>query len=200
MFALGRERILPSFLGVAHRRHQAPSRASLVQTAVNVVVVAAFAIAAADPYLTLATSTLGLGTIGIIVLQAAASFSVIGFFRSRADGHWWKTMLAPLLGGLGLIAASVLVAANYSTLTGSTSSLVNSLPWLLLVLAAGGVAYGLWLRTNRRDMYAQLAGVEAEAEASPPARRATVTAELREPNTQALSPAPISTGADRLGA
>jgi amino acid transporter len=179
MFALGRERILPGFLGVAHRRHQAPSRASLVQTAVNVVIVAAFAIAGADPYLTLATSTLGLGTIGIIVLQAAASFSVIGFFRTRPDGHWWKTGLAPLLGGLGLIAASVLVAANYSTLTGSTSSLVNSLPWLLLVLAAGGVAYGLWLRTNRRDMYAQLAGVEAEADPSPPAqRRATMAADL----------------------
>jgi amino acid transporter len=179
MFALGRERILPRFLGVAHGRHHAPSRASLVQTAVNVVVVAAFAIAGADPYLNLATTTLGLGTIGIIVLQAAASFSVIGFFRSRPDRHWWKTLLAPLLGGFGLIAASVLVAANYSTLTGSSSSVVNSLPWLLAALAAGGVAYALWLRANRRDVYAALAGPDGE---TPPARtsepRAPMAAEL----------------------
>jgi amino acid transporter len=179
MFALGRERILPRFLGVAHGRHQAPSRASLVQTAVNIVVVATLAIAGADPYLNLATTTLGLGTIGIVVLQAAASFSVIGFFRARPDRHWCKTLLAPLLGGLGLIAASVLVVANYSTLTGSSSSLVNSLPWMLAVVAVGGVAYALWLRTYRRAVYAGLAGGEVEADASSPARRpATVATEV----------------------
>jgi amino acid transporter len=181
MFALGRERILPTFLGVAHGRHQAPSRASLVQTAVNIVVVAAFAIAGSDPYLNLATTMLGLGTIGIVVLQAAASFSVIGFFRARPDRHWFKTLLAPLLGGLGLTAASVLVAANYSTLTGSSSSLVNSLPWMLAVVAVGGVAYALWLRANRREVYAELAGAGAEREAGPlppEQRRATVAAEV----------------------
>jgi amino acid transporter len=153
MFALGREEILPRYLGVAHGSHQAPSRASLLQTGVTAVVIAAFAIARANPYLTVGTSMLGLGTIGIVALQAAACFAVIGFFRHHDERHWWRTLLAPLLGGIGLVVATVLIAANYGTLTGSTSSVINSLPWLLVFAGIAGVGYALWLRTNRREVY-----------------------------------------------
>jgi amino acid transporter len=153
MFALGREGILPRYLGVAHGSHQAPSRASLAQTGVTAVVIAAFAIAGANPYLTVATSMLGFGTIGIVALQATACFAVIGFFRHRHERHWWRTLLAPLLGGIGLVAATVLIAANYATLTGSTSSVVNSLPWLLVLAGIAGAGYALWLRKNRREVY-----------------------------------------------
>jgi amino acid transporter len=48
MFALGRERILPGWLGASHRRHDSPSRASVEQTLVNVVVVVGFALAGAE--------------------------------------------------------------------------------------------------------------------------------------------------------
>jgi amino acid transporter len=153
MFALGREAILPRYLGLAHGSHQAPSRASLIQTDVTAVVIAAFAIAKANPYLTVATSMLGFGTIGIVALQATACFAVIGFFRHRHERHWWRTLLAPLLGGIGLVAATVLIAANYATLTGSTSSVVNSLPWLLMLAGIAGAGYALWLRKNRREVY-----------------------------------------------
>jgi hypothetical protein len=122
-----------------------------------VVVIGAFAIAGADPYLTVTTAMLGLGTIGIIALQAAAAFSVAGFFRSHPERHWWKTVLAPLLGGVGLVIALGLASINYGTLTGSRSTVVNSLPWLLVVAGIGGVAYAFWLRTNRRGVYDAIA-------------------------------------------
>ena len=153
MFALGREGILSRFLGVAHGSHQAPSRASLLQSGVTAVVIAVFAIARANPYLTVSTSMLGLGTIGIVALQAAACFAVIGFFRHHDERHWWRTLLAPLLGGIGLAAGTVLIAANYGTLTGSTSSVINSLPWLLVLAGFAGAGYALWLRANRREVY-----------------------------------------------
>ena len=157
MFALGREGILPRAIGVANRAHQAPSRASLIQTCINVIVIGAFAIAGADPYLTVTTAMLGLGTIGIIVLQAAAAFSVVGFFRSHPERYWWKTVLAPLLGGVGLVIALVLASINYRTLTGSRSAVVNSLPWLLVVAGLGGLGYGFWLRSSRRGVYNAIA-------------------------------------------
>jgi amino acid transporter len=163
MFALGREGILPRAIGVANRAHQAPSRASLIQTCINVVVIGAFAIAGADPYLTVTTAMLGLGTIGIIVLQAAAAFSVVGFFRSHPERHWWRTVLAPLLGGVGLVIALVLASVNYGTLTGSGSTVVNSLPWLLVVAGIGGLAYGFWLRINRPGIYSAIAAPGASA-------------------------------------
>jgi len=157
MFALGREGILPRYLGVAHGSHQSPSRSSLLQTGVTATVIAVFAIARANPYLTVTTSMLGLGTIGIVALQAAACFAVIGFFYHHEQRHWWRTLVAPLLGGIGLVAATVLIAANYSALTGSTSPLINSLPWLLVLAGIAGAGYALWLRTSRLEIYSAIA-------------------------------------------
>jgi amino acid transporter len=157
MFALGRERILPGWLGVSHRRHDAPSRASVVQTMVNVVVAAGFALAGLNPYLNLATAMAGLGTLGIIVLQAAAAAAVVAFFRRRGELHWWKTVLAPAIGFAGLTVATVLLLMNYSTLTGTANSAINALPWLLAASVIGGLGYAFWLRRRNPATYAAVA-------------------------------------------
>jgi amino acid transporter len=159
LFALGRERVLPRWLGGVHARHGSPHRASLAQTAVTVVVVAAFAVAGLDPYLNLATTMLGLGTLGIIVLQAAAGLATIVFFRNRPERHWWRTVVAPGLGVVGLIAAIVLVVRNFDVLTGTTAGAVAALPWLFAAVAVAGSGYALWIRSARPDRYAGLAAV-----------------------------------------
>jgi amino acid transporter len=157
LFALGRERVLPGFLGATHPKHRSPHRASLVQTAVIVAVVAAFAAAGLDPYVNLATSMLGIGTVGIIVLQAAACASVPPFFWRRADRHWWRTGLAPVLGMAGLITGLVLLIQNFTVVTGTTNPVVTALPWLLFAAAGVGFCYALWLRFARPDRYAAMA-------------------------------------------
>ncbi|HEY3608746.1 MAG TPA: APC family permease [Pseudonocardiaceae bacterium] len=163
-FVLGRERVLPRWLGAAHRRHHSPSRASIVQTAVSVVVVGAFAVAGLDPYTSLATSTLGLGTLGIVVLQAAAAVSVLGFFRRRPDRHWWRTGVAPLLGAVGLAGAAVLLLINFPVLTGTDNPVVNALPWLLAAATVGGLGYAVWLRRRRPERYAGIARAEIRSD------------------------------------
>jgi amino acid transporter len=181
MYALGRERLLPSWLGRLNPRLGSPSRASVVQTVVNIAIPAAFAFASLDPYLNLATSMAGLGTLGVLVLQAAAAASVIGFFFRRSDRHWWRTFLAPLIGFAGLVAASVLVLQKYSLLTGTTSGVVNSLPWLLVIGAAGGIGFAYWLRARRPNVYAALAQdpppIEATPDTTPPSVPRDVVAE-----------------------
>jgi amino acid transporter len=157
MFVLGRDGVLPAALGGAHPRHHSPHRASIVQTILTVLVVGAFAAAGLDPYTNLATSVLGLGTLGIVLLQAAAAVSVLGFFRARADNHWWRTGLAPLIGAVGLAASAVLLVDNFPTLTGTANPVVNALPWLLVAAAVVGVGFALWLRAARPATYARLA-------------------------------------------
>jgi amino acid transporter len=164
MFALGRERVLPGWLGGVHGRHASPHRASLVQTAVTVVVVGVFALAGLDPYLNLATSMLGIGTLGIIALQAAAGIATIAYFRNRPDRHWWRTVVAPGLGTIGLVVAVVLVVRNFDVLTGTTAAAVAALPWLLVVVAVAGLGYALWIRSARPDRYAGIAAVSERAE------------------------------------
>jgi amino acid transporter len=157
MYVLGRDRVLPAWLGRAHPVHGSPHRASLTQIGVTVAVCAAFALAGLDPYVNLATTMLGLGTLGIVVLQGAAAVSVLGFFRRRPDRHWWRTGLAPLLALAGLGTATVLLVTNFSVVTGSHSPIVNRLPWLMPIALVGGIAYGWWLRISRPDRYARLA-------------------------------------------
>jgi amino acid transporter len=166
-FALGRERVLPRGLAKVHTRHGSPYRASLVQTTVSVIVVAAFDLAGLDPYLNLATSMLALGTVGIIVLQAGAALSTVAFFRNRPDRNWWRTGLAPLLGAAGLIAATVLLLENYAVLAGTTATVVTELPWLLVLAAVVGVGYALWMRSARPGRYAGLASVTVREDTVP---------------------------------
>ncbi|GGV19607.1 amino acid permease [Streptomyces filipinensis] len=170
MFVLGRERILPSALGTVHPRHASPFRASLAQTLFSLLLATVFALAGLDPYLGLTTSMLGIGTLGIVLLQAVACLSVIGYFRRRPDRHWWRTTLAPALGFLGLAAATFLVVDNFATMTGTDNPVVGLLPWLILAVAAAGIAYALWLRQARPARYARLAGVHTRQENTTPAR------------------------------
>jgi amino acid transporter len=160
MFVLGRDRVLPRWFDSVHGKHSAPHRASLVQTGFTVVLVAAFAIAGLNPYLNLATAMLSVGTLGIIVLQAAAALSVLGFYRTDPERHWWRTGLAPLLGVAGLSTAAVLVVRNFAVMAGTTNVVVTSLPWLIVACAVGGTLYALWLRAARPERYARLANVQ----------------------------------------
>ena len=197
MFALGRERILPGWLGTSHRRHDSPSRASVVQTAVNVVVAGGFALAGLNPYLNLATAMAGLGTLGIIMLQAAAAAAVVAFFRRRGEMHWWKTMLAPALGFAGLTAATAALLMNYTTLTGTANGAINALPWLLAASVAGGTGYALWLRRRNPTTYAGIAA-EAAGRAGIPDGPQTPTGDAAAPPRSAPGPHPPRTSGSHL--
>lgn len=174
MFVLGRERVLPRWLDAVHPRHSAVHRASLVQTMFSAVAVTSFAVAGLDPYTSMSTSMLGIGTLGIVALQAMACVSVLGFYRDRADRHWWTTTLAPILGTAGLITATVLILLNFDVLTGTTDPVVASLPWVVLAAGVGGIAYAYWLRSRRPERYARLAQLQVRrdsADAEEPATR-----------------------------
>ncbi|AGL15836.1 APC family permease [Actinoplanes sp. N902-109] len=150
MFALGRAGVLPGRLGGVHPRHGAPHVASRVQVLVTAVVLAGAALAGLDPYVNLATSMLGLGTLGIMVLQVGAGIAVLAFFRRRADRHWWRTGLAPALGVAGLLVAGVLVVDNFALMVGTDAVVVTALPWLLPLAVAAGLARA-WQLRKRRD-------------------------------------------------
>ncbi|HEY3871036.1 MAG TPA: APC family permease [Actinocrinis sp.] len=164
MFVLGRDRVLPRWLDAVHPKHKALHRASMLQTSVSAVVAIAFAAAGLDPFVNMATTMLGIGTLGIIALQALASFSVLGFYRRR-PGQWWRTKIAPALGSIGMVTATVLVVTNFGVLTGTSNPVVTSLPWLLVAASVGGIGFALWLRAKHPERYRGLAGMEGESAA-----------------------------------
>ncbi|MBV2355218.1 APC family permease [Streptomyces sp. J2-1] len=178
---LAEDGLLPAGLAAGHPRHGSPHRASLALSAVTVVVVAGFALAGLDPYADLTTSMLGLGTLGIVALQALAALSVLGLRLRAGSGHWWRETLAPLLGFAGLAASVWLVVGNFDMLTGSPSRVIALLPWLIVVVALGGLLYAVRLRAVRPLRY-RLLGTRHLVPAGPepvPAAPAALSGESR---------------------
>lgn len=157
LFALGRERVLPAFLGRTAAGSRAPVAGSLLQTLLAIIVVGAFVIGGANPVLQLFTWLSLLAAAGIVLLMAASSMAVLGFFHRRpGDASIWQRLVAPILATITLSAMFGLIVWNFDTLTGSEGGLAY-LRWLLpgLVIAAAviGLIWGLVLRTSNRSTY-----------------------------------------------
>lgn len=151
IYALGREnlsRLAGRTVGRTHARHGSPHIASATQTVVATLIVLAFLVTGRDPYGDMYTLLAILGTMAILIVQALCAFSVIRFFHIRPApgirGHWFRTFLAPLLGGLGMIYVVYLLWANMAFAAGGAahSLLFTLIPYIVLVLfvAGGGVA------------------------------------------------------------
>jgi amino acid transporter len=160
LFALGFEGVAPRALGRYHPRHQSPHVASAAVTAVTIAVVGVMGLAGADPYEIIASALIGMGTLSIILVQAVTALAVLAYFFRRADRHWFSGLAAPIVATAGLGGAFTLAAVHYATLTGSSNSLVNGVPLLILGAAAAGGAGAVRLRRRRPLAYAQLAATE----------------------------------------
>ncbi|MCR6486716.1 APC family permease [Amycolatopsis sp. OK19-0408] len=165
LFALGRARVLPAALGRT-KANGAPYIASGTQIGFATLIAAVYALAGLDPLADLTASMTGIGTLGVIALQALAGIAVVAFFRKRRDPRLWRTAVAPGLGGLGLIAVTTLAFFNFPTLAGSDAPAIALLPWLLAVAVVGGLGLAAWLRSRRPEVYAGLDELGLESVAS----------------------------------
>lgn len=121
VFALARAGYAPRALAAVHDKHGSPHAGSLLQTASAAVLVGIFAIVGADPVLQLFTWMAGVAIVAILLLMALTSCAIVAYFRrTRVDTRPWQTVVAPVLGGLGLLAITGLVIANFTTLIGGS--------------------------------------------------------------------------------
>ncbi|MEU6661983.1 APC family permease [Streptomyces sp. NPDC046821] len=140
----------PSLLARTHPKFQSPHVAGVFQSIVGAVVVGFFAVAGLDPYTALFSWTIGLGTLGVIVLQAWTCVAIITFFRRRQTGlGLWRTLIAPGLGGLGMVTAIVLALKNWGVLVGADTGFSNYLPLIVPAVVVIGVL--LPSRTKEAD-------------------------------------------------
>jgi len=164
-FALGREGVLPSVFGRVNSRTGAPWVASLTQSVLALTVVLIFAIAAANPVLTLFTWLTNLGALGVLFLMASTSFAVVGYFRRHPEdavGSWAATW-APAIAGILLLVLLVLGVANFNVLiTGLTDAPIDTMTIVLPLILFGGGIFGLivgaLLKRSRPEVYERIGG------------------------------------------
>ena len=158
LYAIGREGFISGSLGRTHPTHGSPYVASFVQTAITVVIVGLFWVTGQDPYLGLYVLMAILGTFAILVVQTLCSFAVIGYFaRNHPEArHWFKTFLAPLVGGIGMAVVVVLLILNLGTAAGDAAGtlLFKLIPWIVVGVFLGGIALALYMRARRPAQYA----------------------------------------------
>ena len=146
--------------------------ASFVQTAITVVIVGLFWATGQDPYLGLYVLMAILGTFAILIVQTLCSFAVIGYFaRNHPEArHWFRTFLAPLIGGIGMSAVVVLLILNLGTATGDAAETLffKLIPWIVVGVFLGGIALALYLRAMRPDQYAIIGRIIYEDTAERP--------------------------------
>ena len=140
-YALARAGLLPLGLTHTHPRYGSPVAASALQLALVAVVTVGFGASGQDPYLGMGVSLFGLGVLGIVVLQATAAASIVGFFlRHREDEPVLAALVAPALGGLGLLLGLAFMISNYSILASGSIRQLDHLPWLIPCAGLVGAA------------------------------------------------------------
>jgi len=162
LYALGREGLstgLQKTLGATHTKHGSPYVASLVQSGITLVLILAFFFAGMDPYLHMYTLLAILGTMAILVVQSLCAFAVIAYFHFHkfhpSSAHWFKTFLAPLLGGIGMLYVVYLLWEHKESAAGAASGtlLFKLTPWIVVGLFAFGAAMALYFKFRDTRRY-----------------------------------------------
>jgi amino acid transporter len=158
-YAMGREGLIPAALGRTHRKHHSPYVASMCVTVMVSIYILGFVIydsSTEAALLKLGTWTPLLGVLGILAIQALVSFAIIKFFMTTArDGfNLWKTLVAPVIGGLAQIGACYLLIKNRGLLSGAGGVLyVKLIPWVVLAIFLAGIGLALYYRSSRPERY-----------------------------------------------
>jgi amino acid transporter len=158
-YAMGREGLVPAALGRTHPKHHSPYIASMLVTvmiSIYIIGFVAYDSSTEAALLKLGTWSPLLGVLGILAIQALVSFAIIKFFLTTArDGfNWWKTLVAPIIGGIAQIGACYLLIKNRPALSGAGDVLfIKLIPWIVVAIFVGGIALALYYRSNSRERY-----------------------------------------------
>lgn len=161
MFAISRDGFLLKSFSKVHPTHHTPYMASIAQAIGMVCIVAVVALLQQDPMAVVFSWCSALATMGILLLQATVSVAVVAFFRRkpRADASVWSRLVAPVIAAVGMCAALTMVVKNLNVLSGSESSAIYALPWVLAAAAAGGWLYAIYLARTQPSRFTRLQGV-----------------------------------------
>ena len=157
LFSLGRARVLPYWLAKTNSKGS-PQRALLVNLIFGLVIAAIFRFTFPDlpSILTLVPVGLGFATLSIMIVQAIAALAVVVYFRKQRDPRIWTTLVAPGLGFLALAIFSIMAIVQFPLVAGSSEPYVVVLPWILVAAVVGGIFYGMYLKSQKPEVYAGL--------------------------------------------
>lgn len=135
LFALGRAGVLPKALQRTNKRG-APTTASLVNAIIVGVVLVAFLLSGADPWLVFFWFS-ALGTAGFITILLLTSVAILVYFaRNRSDANIFVTVISPAVSVVAFVYIAYLTWTNFDVLSGGDPTariLVLFMPLLFVI-------------------------------------------------------------------
>ena len=163
LFAMGRERILPSVLGRTHVTHKSPFVATVIVGVFCAAVTLLFAagwvgtgqqealgVNQSSPIVALFQIGTWLpfqGNMLLLPIMALCDMAILVYFlkpENRDGFHWFKTLVAPIIGAGSISFAVYLMLQNRGALTtGSRTGWAFAVPFYALGIFLGGCVLGI---------------------------------------------------------
>ncbi|MGK5680142.1 APC family permease [Actinoplanes sp. URMC 104] len=160
-FALGREGVLPRWLGRTDPRTKAPKYGSWLQSAIAFTGIGVYAAQSWDPFTHMFFWLTVLGGFGVLILMTATSLAVVFYFsnpqqRNRVGAV--RGIVAPALAFTALSGVLWVTLRQFATLLGvhPASPVRWQLPAVYAAAAVLGVGWALILRAAKPDVYTQI--------------------------------------------
>jgi amino acid transporter len=175
-FALGRERLLPPWLGQTSARYNSPWSASLTQSGVALAVITTYAVTGWRPMEDLFFVGGAIGGLGVLTLLTLTAVAITRYLtRRRAAGGASPVVthaVVPGVAALVLMTFLWLAVDGFDRLLGvaPTDPLRFAVPLVYAGVLLAGVAAGLLLRRRRPEVYRRIGlgpGTRTEAPGTP---------------------------------
>jgi amino acid transporter len=151
-------------LGRTHGHHQTPHIASMVQSAITLVLTLGFYFLGSDgsdpttgAYIYQYGLLAILGTMAILIVQAITSVAVIWYFhvKKAQQGNLLTTGVVPAIGGLGMLYVVWLLLDNIKFAGGAAadSPFFKAIPWLVIGTFVLGLVGVMLLRSRSPEVY-----------------------------------------------
>jgi Amino acid transporters len=145
LFSISRDGLIWKELCKTHPTNGTPHNASHVHSVIMLMLLAGMGSAGLDPMVHIFAIGSAVATLCILVLQLGVSAAVVLFFRRvKTDDSRFTVFWAPLLSMVCMTITIILVVNNLQSLSGSDSSVVKWIPWLIAGCALAG--YGMSIK------------------------------------------------------
>src|SRR5215207_4894512 len=160
-YAMGREGILPKWLGKTHPHYKSAYVASITQTVIALLLVLAwgigsgfsFADSSDTAYVRIYTMMAVQGVVWLLAIQAVCALAVLVWHRRhKHPDSWLVVVLCPIIAIIGQVFAIYLLFANIDVLAG-TIGYVDLIGPIAIVGVAIGLGYAFFLKSTNRKKF-----------------------------------------------
>lgn len=162
-YALGRERVLPAFLGATSRHTSSPKYSSGIQSTLGFSVIIGYgAVFDLDPLIHLFFWLGTAGGLGVLMLLTATSLAILTYFKRHPEGvSRWQGQIAPAAATALLAGVLGLAIAHFDVLLGVNDDSPAAKLFLgaYVIAAALGALWAVFLRSRNNNPDSRFHGV-----------------------------------------